>query len=103
MNARERSIKALFGDAPIDTTGMDGEDHFYQTSIPTLTRAIQSAIDDERERCAKIVQGEVYKERYRKWPQISEEGNLSNDSYTVKHCNELAAVIRTEPTKGVGQ
>lgn len=53
----------------------------------------------ERERCAKIVEGEVYKHRYRTWPLLSpgqheEPGNRSEDSDITKHCHKLAAALR---------
>lgn len=47
------------------------------------------------ERAARIVEGDVYKERYRTWPAIpGYEGNRSNDSELVRHCDALAAAIR---------
>ena len=61
---------------------------------PNVLKMMQVAINAERERCAKIVEGEVYETRYRKWPQISTIGNRAEDSEVAKHCRALAAVIR---------
>ena len=52
------------------------------------------AVAAERERCARIVEGDVYFDHYRKWPLISPEGNRSKDSEVAKHCSALATVIR---------
>ncbi len=57
---------------------------------------IAKALAHERERCAEIVEGEVYKDQYRKWPQISAEGNRANDSEIVRHCDALAILIRRQ-------
>lgn len=47
------------------------------------------------EHCARIVEGDVYKQLYRTWPAIpSYIGNRSNDSDIVKHCDALAAALR---------
>ena len=49
----------------------------------------------ERERCARLVEGVVYR---------MGDGNRSNKSDLVRHCNELAALIRmpdlTRATRG---
>ncbi len=64
------------------------------TEQVTIDMIVEKAIFAERERCAKIVQGEVHKEHYRMWPQISTVGNRSDDSDIVKFCDKLAAAIR---------
>lgn len=61
---------------------------------PEIDAIVEKAILNERERCAKIVQGEVHKERYRMWPRLSKSGNRSDDSDIVKFCDSLAAAIR---------
>jgi len=48
---------------------------------------------DERERCAQIAEGNVYKEKYRTWPWWN-GGNRSNESDFVKHADAIAAAIR---------
>lgn len=59
-----------------------------------IKKAAEAARDAERERCAKLVEGEVYKDHYRKWPMISADGNRSNDDDVVKYCDALASLIR---------
>jgi len=54
------------------------------------------AMFGQAERCAKLVEGEVFKERYRTWPWVHPDGNRSNDSDIVKHCDAIAAAIRSD-------
>lgn len=55
------------------------------------------------EQAAKIIEGEVYKERYRKWPCVSLEGNHAEDSAVAKHCAKLAQAVRAlSPTEPAG-
>lgn len=49
-----------------------------------------------REAAASIVEGRVFEERYREWPQWG-SGNRSNDSEIVRLCDALAAAIRALP------
>ncbi len=63
------------------------------SSDDAIGRSIDHAVAAERERCAKIVEGEVFKEVYRTWPQIG-DGDRATDSDIVQHCNALAAAIR---------
>ena len=44
------------------------------------------------EECARLAEGEVYKERYRKWPFSS--GDWSRDGAIPQHCDKIAASIR---------
>lgn len=54
---------------------------------------------DEREKCAKVAEGEVYKERYRTWPWWKLDdgtvGNASHESAHVKHADAIASAIRS--------
>lgn len=58
--------------------------------------AIRAAAFEE---AAKIAEGEVYKERYRTWPWWKHDadtiGNRDNESDLVKHCDDIAAAIRS--------
>lgn len=54
----------------------------------------------ERERCARIVEGEVYKELYREWPGIG-WGNRASDSELVRFADALAARIRSGESASV--
>jgi len=51
---------------------------------------------DGIEAAAKVVEGRVYKERYREW--TFQGGNRSDDSEIVKFANRAAAAIRAIPT-----
>jgi len=51
----------------------------------------------ERERCAKLVEGEIYKERYRIWPGL-DWGNRDRDQELVRFCDAMAALIRGQRT-----
>lgn len=44
------------------------------------------------ERCAKVAEGKIYKEYYRKWSFST--GNRSNDSEITKHSDAIAAALR---------
>jgi hypothetical protein len=54
---------------------------------------LREALEAEREACAKIVEGRVYKTRYREWPEWG-AGNRSADDEAVKLTAALAAAIR---------
>lgn len=60
---------------------------------------IDKAVTAERERSAKIAEGEPHHERYRTWPWWKPQpdgtrGNLANENETVRHCDKIAAAIR---------
>lgn len=56
---------------------------------------VEKAVAAERERCAKIIEGDLYEHRYRTWPWFG-DGNRSNDSEMVKFCDAAATAIRNE-------
>lgn len=41
---------------------------------------------------AEIVRGQIYRTHYRTWPQLG-DGDRTNDSEIVRHCDRLAAAI----------
>lgn len=55
---------------------------------------VRKAVAAERERCAKMIEGSVFKERYRTWQWYA--GNRSVDSELVKFCDAAASAIRNE-------
>ena len=63
-----------------------------------VTAQVAAARREEREACARIAEGRVYKERYRTWPwwinRDGSEGNRSADSDIVQHADKIAAAIR---------
>ena len=61
--------------------------------VDKLAAAIADLVRDEREACAKIVEGEIYKERYRTWPRVG-TGNRARESEVVAHCIALSEAIR---------
>lgn len=54
---------------------------------------IEQAVAAERERCAKIIEGRVYNQRYREWPEWG-TGNRSNDCEITKFADAIAKAIR---------
>lgn len=69
---------------------------------PVTVDIIARALLAERERCAAIATGEVYKERYRTWPfwpvqRDGTRGNRSNESDLVRHADDIATAIRSHP------
>lgn len=57
------------------------------------------AVMAERERCAKIAEGQTYKERYRTWAwwlplRDGTRGNVSQQSEMARHADDIAAAIR---------
>lgn len=55
--------------------------------------AAEIALENERERCAKIVEGQSFREHYREWPWFG-TGNRSNDSDLVIFCDAAVTQIR---------
>lgn len=80
----------------------------YNGGVEWLTDDIARALLAERERAAKIAEGEVYAHRYRTWPfwpvqKDGTRGNRSSASEIVKHCDKIAAAIRSPRTEGETQ
>lgn len=77
--------------------------------VETAARAIAPLIEsaraegerDMRERCAVVVKGRVYKDRYREWPGII-EGNRRADSEIVSAVDALAATLDALPLASDG-
>jgi hypothetical protein len=64
----------------------------YSKAALDLTK--EQAVVAERERCARLVEGDVFMTRYRQWPKVN-DGSRSNESEIVKLCDALAALIRS--------
>ncbi len=90
MTRGQELASELFENLPGESLGKSHYD--------LIVQAIDFAVTGERERCAKIVEGQSYKEHYRMWPEVSTVGNRSMDDETTKHCMALATAVR-----GVGQ
>jgi hypothetical protein len=74
---------------------------FRSLGVPSLEPYIEvvaELLEHERalaiEEAAKIVEGRVYKDIYREWPEYG-LGNRSREHETVKLCDALAAALRT--------
>lgn len=77
----------------------DGDIYFGRIVTPAEVSAqIEAARREEREACARIVEGRVYREQYRTWPwwinRDGSEGNRSSASDIVQHADKIAAAIR---------
>jgi hypothetical protein len=66
---------------------------FKATEMEHRALTAEAALAQAREECAKIVEGRVYKTRYREWPEWG-TGNRSNDCETTKFADAIAAAIR---------
>jgi len=77
---------------------------FWNGNRPSASRALytappdaeairREAVEKERERCARIVEGEVFHHRYRTWPAWG-TGNRAQDSELGTLTAALAAAIR---------
>jgi hypothetical protein len=86
---RRRPVDAEFSDALEAALKIAGFDPAAHPS-PTYAEGRRAGLLE----AARIVQGEVYRERYRTWPQLG-DGNRSNDSGVVTKCDALATAIRT--------
>jgi hypothetical protein len=74
------------------------ENDALRAEVAALRQAVERARGEEREACATIAEGRVYRERYRTWPwwinRDGSEGNRSTDSDIVQHADKIAAAIR---------
>lgn len=81
-------------------------DSAYSLDIESaLLEASRRGEERMRERAASLAGGEIYHDHYRTWPwwvdsKWGGRGNRSNDSELVKHCDEIAAAIRSLPVGG---
>ncbi len=63
------------------------------STLRAQVEALREALVNEREECAKIVEGRVYETHYREWPQVG-PGNSSKDSERTIFADALAKAIR---------
>lgn len=82
----------------VNVFGLNGND-LFEAALAAMAR-VAPVVDDVIEEAAKMAEGEQYKGRYRTWPwwkpdQYGNRGNLDKDREIVKHCDDIAAAIRS--------
>lgn len=97
LEAIRQKYRGLQGDMP-----PFGDVLFLLDEIQKL-HAAKVIVLQEREACARIVEGVPFKERYRQWPEITgvgeNGGSQSNQSPITRWCDDLARIIRARGKK----